>query len=388
MTLLGVRPKNTRHTLLNPGLHYILNEDDICFYIGFTREEYSKVREATPSPVRTAIWQTCANLALLSMSVAGINTDQLGDDEGGGGGGGEEGRGGGGGGERGEGGGGEEVKWDSGEVREDGESVRVGDRRGSILSQQSVRFHIAGSDEGPGMDRVPSTGELPNAESSHNVVKRGLRLLRFHSRLDIHANPVVKVNVSTPVTCSISPSPLLEEKEGDGAVTFDAPPTRDNVCLIEEGRGLTPPTQEIHVVTTLPMNRGGRSLRHSLSDDNLSEIAAEPNTDLTDHGSIIYSSQLSLVNDPGSKGSETQLPPEQAGGGHSRFFPLTEVFRRMSSWNNRQPSIGNVDFKGSQEVTALSLSSPVLIRQMCFAFTLICKIYPSQLSCLSSSVGI
>ena len=58
----------------------MLDEDDVCYYIGFTREEYSKVRETPPSALRTALWQTCANMAMLSLSVAGIDVDQLGEE--------------------------------------------------------------------------------------------------------------------------------------------------------------------------------------------------------------------------------------------------------------------------------------------------------------------
>ena len=79
---MGVRPHGSASTLLNPGLHYTLREDDICYYIGFTREEYSKVRENAPSRVRTALWQTCASIALQSLTVAGFTPDLTSEEEG------------------------------------------------------------------------------------------------------------------------------------------------------------------------------------------------------------------------------------------------------------------------------------------------------------------
>ncbi|XP_064392695.1 potassium channel subfamily T member 1-like [Halichondria panicea] len=71
VTLLGVRSHGTGELLLNPSLEYIMHQDDICYYIGFTREEYSKVGGATS--INHALQGTCAKLAIYSMISAGID---------------------------------------------------------------------------------------------------------------------------------------------------------------------------------------------------------------------------------------------------------------------------------------------------------------------------
>ena len=317
MALLGVRPKDSRDILLNPGLHYILDEDDVCYYVGFTREEYSKVREAPPSAVRTAVWQTCANMALLSLSIAGINTEQLGAEFG----------------------------------AEPAEEVAGEEEEG--VSEHSVRFHVGGvNEEGAEpstscpISPALSTCELPSSETACPVVKRGLKLLRFHSRLDIHANPVVKVNFCAP-------SPVMTPEEGEDGSTFELrPPTQfaDDIRLVEEGRGLRPLHQPIAL--TPPMGRRRENLRRSMSESSLTGVTSEPKNHLKSRG-IIYSSQLSLVQDQGSKVDDSTQ--EEAGStSHAHFFPpLARVLRRMSSRNAHRPSVGTavVDFKGSQEVS-------------------------------------
>lgn len=55
MTLLGVRGPQDQHMHLNPGLDHIMQQEDIVYYIGFTKEEYSKVGRA--SHVHTALWE-------------------------------------------------------------------------------------------------------------------------------------------------------------------------------------------------------------------------------------------------------------------------------------------------------------------------------------------
>lgn len=58
VTLLGVRGPNDQHMHLNPGLDHIMRQEDIVYYIGFTKEEYSKVGRA--SHVHTALWEVCS----------------------------------------------------------------------------------------------------------------------------------------------------------------------------------------------------------------------------------------------------------------------------------------------------------------------------------------
>ena len=55
VTLLGVRGHEDQHIHLNPGLDHIMHADDTVYYIGFTREEYSKVGGA--SHIHTALWE-------------------------------------------------------------------------------------------------------------------------------------------------------------------------------------------------------------------------------------------------------------------------------------------------------------------------------------------
>ena len=370
VTLLGVRPKDSRHTLLNPGLHYLLDEDDICYYIGFTREEYSKVRETPPNPVRTAMWQTCANIALFSLAFAGINTDQLASNEivtGPQGGITEE----------------EEkeimTEFVDGDEKMKNEDNGVNKEQSDTSHTASVHFHL-GSEEGDGgrgeveedsdlvsiskehsTCELPSTEsscstvkrgltcELPSTESSCSTVKRGLKLLRFHSKMDIHANPVVKVKVHT-VTPVETPEGEEEDKLMFEPITTSTRGRNDDIIsLAEEGYASLLKTPTDHTMLTPPTNRSNksrRSLRRSLSDSSLTDMMDVINS-RTKNKAIIYSSQLSLVKD-----SDTQLgSQDHPSSSHAHIFPpLARAFRRMSSWGAGRPTIGTVDFKGSQEV--------------------------------------
>ncbi len=75
MTLIGVRPAGETQLKLNPGLTHILDEKDIVYYIGFTREEYSIVRG--PANVRHTLWHACATWAILAMATSGINPYEM-----------------------------------------------------------------------------------------------------------------------------------------------------------------------------------------------------------------------------------------------------------------------------------------------------------------------
>ena len=55
VTLLGVRGAHDQHMRFNPGLDHVMHEEDTVYYIGFTKEEYSKVGRA--SHVHTALWE-------------------------------------------------------------------------------------------------------------------------------------------------------------------------------------------------------------------------------------------------------------------------------------------------------------------------------------------
>lgn len=352
MTLLGVRPKHLRHILLNPGLHYVLGEDDICYYIGFTREEYSKVRETLPSTVRTMLWEACANMALVSLLVAGINPDKLGGklasgkpDE-------------------------APSRMNSPDTCEE-EGVREGEgeeeNRGGaceIASCHSDQFPSRGEDSEPiARERTAKEHSCSEGQSSErNVVKRGLKLLRYHSRIDICANPVVKVNVATPVTTPV-------EGVSDDEVQFCEIPleTQEDICVMEEGRILKqrPP----YIAVTPPTKSRRRSLRRSVSDSSLGGILedAKQHSRLRSKG-IMYSSRLSLVQ------NSTSAAQSLEDSGHPRLFHLPEVFRRMSSWSTHHPSLGTVDFKGSQEVSEMWKRKFVSCREVSSFQRSICEI--------------
>ena len=324
MTLLGVRPKDSRDVLLNPGLHYILDEDDVCYYMGFTREEYSKVLETPPSAVRTALWQTCASVALLAISIAGINTEQLGP----------------------------ELGAEIGAEPAEGGGAGAEESKAPVSPQCSVHFQLGGVEEEEEEEEVVvepvvscppsgevSTCEVPHTESSLPVVKRGLKLLKYHSRMDVHANPVVKVHF-----CGQGPG----DEDVDGS-TFDVQPPKpvvDGTRLMEEGR--SPKVLHHPIMVAPPMRQRRRSLRRSISESSLTGIMSD--LQQLKARKIIYSSQLSLFK--GSKAGESSRG-EASIASHNHF--LAKVLRRMSSWNtHHRPSVGTaVDFKGSQEVFGL-----------------------------------
>ena len=200
MTLIGVTPAGSSQIKLNPGTEHTMHEDDTCYYIGFTREEFSRVGGV--QSIHSSLQQACAMFAAYSMSAVGINPADFDErnektvpsnasstpthpsrrvstnsmvnqrdsdytDFGG------------------------NVVTDGGEVKffipnQDTYSDDV-----SISIQPHI--HVHSPSLGPGdplrreSDRVSSSGQL-SLET-----RRGLQLFRFHSGLDVHANPVVKL---------------------------------------------------------------------------------------------------------------------------------------------------------------------------------------------------
>ena len=189
------------------------------------------------------------------------------------------------------------------------------------------------------------------AECASTIAKRGLKLLRFHSRMDIHANPVVKVNVATsPIRTPISEG-VEEEREKEDDIFAALPTSQDNLRLIEEGCGLKPTLPDISM--TPPVWRQVRSMRRSISDHTLGDVGDHYPT--PKGGGIMYSSQLSLMEDLGSKVKLPRTPADDvASGSGSLLNPLSGMLKRMSSWTTHRPSIGTVDLKGSQEVGGAS----------------------------------
>ncbi len=141
MTLLGVRNHGTGKLLLNPSLDYIMSQDDICYYIGFTREEYSKVGGATS--ISHALQGTCAKLAIYSMVGVGMDPYTL--DE---------------------------------KTATDNDSV-----------DHPVTFYIPGH---ASSEHSLNTDAHKNMETRH-----GLHLFKYLSDIEPAAHPVVKVTLST-----------------------------------------------------------------------------------------------------------------------------------------------------------------------------------------------
>ena len=413
MTLLGVRPKDSADILLNPGLHYTMDEDDICYYIGFTREEYSKVRESPPSEVRGALWQTCASLALFSMAVAGIDPDRLGEDE-------EEKNGG-------EGGGGGNLNGQSNHScvaagqsgsppdeggfsgmthlmvpetereRHHGEDIV---RVSSFVSQASGTpgSQYRGDEEGAKL----VANNTSNSLSVVTAVKRGLKLLRFHSRIDMSAGPVVKVNVtggagenhqepshldiahqdSTYQDTSHQDNAHQDTTHQDRSCTYqtqdlDDPFDEDETPHLEavtfvvgnEENDVFEMTPYPHANDPLSMEAGQaqrlhyyssqtkrRSLRKSLSDHTGAELLEEMRSSNVKDKGIMYSSNLSLVN----AASQTELDViDVSARSHSAF--LSDAFHKISSWTSaHRPSNAHFgDLAESEEVRVQCVSGVV-----------------------------
>ena len=66
--LIGIRRGENRRILLNPGSDYILQENDICFYISQNREELSRVVEKVPKyEAKNELEKMCAQVGLINM---------------------------------------------------------------------------------------------------------------------------------------------------------------------------------------------------------------------------------------------------------------------------------------------------------------------------------
>ena len=197
MTLLGVRSKHSENILINPGLHHIMEEDDICYYIGFTKEEYSIVHGV--SNLQTALSQVCADVAVITLSVSAI--DPL-------------------------------------ELNEHNEAAHdeVDHPNGHPLEP----FHHVDT-------HTSSLGVPPtNAQEGNrqNEARRGLQLLRFHSRVDLHAKPVVKVNLAHQLPASPLKTELCPLPEEEFEDSCQISPSQSHLTLqldrLENGEKMGP----------------------------------------------------------------------------------------------------------------------------------------------------
>ncbi len=339
MTLLGVRSRNDPHIRLNPGLHHIMEADDICYYVGFTKEEYSKVREV--SPVSTSIWQMCADAAVIALSISGINPLDLDEHN-------------------------EAAQSKSTHINnvaapsaKDAERTLgdVGTHRDIDSDTEEVRFFLPSEDvsvegEVEGGIQLQPTASCVDV-SRQNEARRGLQLLRYHSKVDLHALPIVRVNLlrhnssapnfMSPSVCSV---PVVTEEDtcpvqqGHTHLTFD-------LLRIEEGRieGVlpTPPdsnskwkestTGFFHEAAEPPPTPRS-PYKRSFSDESL-HLKMKGKEEVTPlrKGGAMYSSDLSLV------GSPTQLtvPVPQL---HVPTFPSR--FPRLSSFSRVHSSTASI----------------------------------------------
>lgn len=206
VTLLGVRSHLLDQILLNPGLDYIMSKNDICYYIGFTREEYSEVGGATS--IRHALQQSCAKMAIYSLAVCGIDPHNL--DE-------------------------QKIPEDK-PLTKRSSTVSMDEPDGlspSALTKGKVSFFI------PDLDVC----EVSTDSDIHLQVleaRRGLHLLKYHSSLDMHANPVVKVNL---LSCNVNDSNGLQayrqveltDKNNLVMPSGSHAPAMQDDCLTERG---------------------------------------------------------------------------------------------------------------------------------------------------------
>ena len=201
MTLLGVRSRHNSNLQLNPDLQHILEADDICYYIGFAREEYSKVGGV--STVHTALWNACASIGLLSIGLAGIDLDTVAN---------------------------------SGSANGENE---VDFAAKSPHHPEKVKFFIPEPDSSSTVGISPSA-TFPDPGHQHHGddrARKGLQLLRFHSRMDVHVNPIVKVTRPIRKLKSFDICPVPEyEAEPTCPTSPDAQHMTFDLAQIEEGR--------------------------------------------------------------------------------------------------------------------------------------------------------
>ena len=215
------------------------------------------------------------------------------------------------------------------------EEVKAG--TDSPLSQRHAQFYI------PEEEEEGDKAAAAQAQAARTEMKRGLKLLRYHSKIDVFDNPVVKVCV-TPV-CT---SPEKEKAREEGKVNEE--------FELEWVVPKDPKSMEAGGVEASPTRR--RWLRRSLSDHECLAMPEE-STMIKERG-IMYSSQLSLVNPPTNTSLSTThtLGPSHT---HLVLNPLSQAFRRMSSWTtHRQPS-SLTTFGEHSETSEVSINLPACL---------------------------
>ena len=158
VTLIAVRGEGETELKLNPGLNHILQERDTIFYIGFTREEYSKVRG--PVNTRSTLWHACASFAVLAMATSGINPYEL------------------------------EEKYGSHEVKVEAKEVVKGeqDGGGSLISSEGedaeVKFYLGGNQNSSSELKLIDTADVHKQVSPiHKRPSQASQASPIHKRL-------------------------------------------------------------------------------------------------------------------------------------------------------------------------------------------------------------
>ena len=331
MTLLGVFSHMSQQLLLNPGLDYVMHNDDVCFYIGVTREKYSRVGGATS--INHALQGTCAKLAIYSMVTVGIDPYSL--------------------------------------------SERAGDIHNSTesLAQpqevndspfKSVSFFI--SDPSSSEASLDADQQLAAVET-----RRGLHLFKYLSNIDTAANPVVKVSFKydhqhSGETSSTGSHDLpifrVESYENDGKVSsepvFNPQKSHDNYR-----RQFSEPHVGRHFPIPHPRRRSHDYLQGSREHEALIRarlpVIRERTISESSHHSIqrsfsdnsvvgdrlIYSSKLELVNSTSRLNEGAGIDPPT---NHSRL-----QLPRPSLWSAHSSARNSVTSLNTDEVVELEL---------------------------------
>ena len=188
-----------------------MHEDDTCYYIGFTREEFSRVGGV--ESIHHSLQQMCATFAAYSFSAVGINPNDLNEKN--------------------------ELEMMStptlpsrivssasmasqhqqGSNQTDlGSEITVGDGQvrffipnqdnssvDSVSISMQPHIHVNSPSLTPGDSLRRDHDKLSAASQLASEARRGLQLFRFHSGLDVHANPVVKLRCHSLEVCQETP---------------------------------------------------------------------------------------------------------------------------------------------------------------------------------------
>ena len=309
-----------------------MDNNDICYYIGFTREEYSQVGGATS--IQHALQQSCAKVAIYSLAVCGINPHDL-----------------------------HEQKVHA-EKKPPKQPVGLDlPDDSSPTNRSNVSFYISRpSSSEVSLDNVQlhTPTEVSQTHLQALEARRGLHLLKFHSSLDMHANPVVKVSL---LSCNLSEGAVssdeyIHQTDGLGSkhVSFTEQATshpehkQDHQLRLFRGEPL-PVIREKRIsesesASTEPEHRP--SIQRSLSEgshlDHRSPTSKDP---------VLYSSSLSLVETQStSKLNSSALNDSNSLSPHTAHHHRTYL-RRPSVWSvltrTSRGSMSSLDGAGDDE---------------------------------------